>query len=117
MSVKEKVSLEKRLELLKAGYASTPEYYPCIIKKLAEIPLELYLKGFEQDLERLMALLGYMPIAGGKMTYGQAAARIARINPKDVRDSARLEEALQILSAPMVHNFKMREERRAKANG
>lgn len=111
MGVKEKVSLEKRLELLKAGYASTPEYNPCIIKKLAEIPLELYLKDFEQELERLMALLEYTPKAEEKLTYGQAAARIAQINPKDVRESAWLEETLQILAAPMVHNFRMREKR------
>lgn len=117
MILKEKIPLEKRLEQIKAGYASTPEYNPCIIRKMAETPMKTYLSGFEEEQARMPILLGYTPKEWEKVTYGQAAARAAEIHPGDAGGCVRLEEALRILSAPLIHNFKMRQERRPRADG
>lgn len=90
-----KLPLSQRLRCLKSGHVAHPEFISGAILHMAETPLRIYLRDFNEQRERLFKLLQLTPQEQQTMTYREAASRIAAL-PQDHAASA-----TKILAAPL----------------
>lgn len=103
-----KIPLEERLERLKKGYASDPEYNVSLLRKFAGIPLGKYMKGFlgNTGLTRLSIVLRITREEAAGLTYGRAAAMAGRLE----KGSQQRRAAAEILAAPFFRCYEARKE-------
>ena len=81
-----KISLDERLERLGNGSASDPDYIVCILKKLAQMPLEVYMSGCEVPYSRLQQIVRLQRDAP-PLTYQQMATLIVQLAHQNVPHS------------------------------
>ena len=102
--------LSSRLKNLTKGYPAHAEYVPCVIRSFANLPMSVFLQGYEQDKETLSMLLGMDAEDIDAMTYMDIACLIYEVKEQgDYEDI--VEEATGILAAPFLHFWKRRKER------
>lgn len=104
-----KIPLTIRLLRLEDGEPSDNAYNTAIIKEMADMPIGTYLSAFDDELDRLMELLGLSPEKAKCLYYRDIAYLISQ--PRygwSVRD-----EAVKILALPFQRCY----EERAKKNG
>lgn len=111
----ERISLPDRLSRIKSGYPAFPEFVPCAIRSMAEVPLPDYLHAFPDKLERLREILGLAPEETAHMPYREAAKRIDQLW-RVQRDRALLGEALDAMAAPIRKCYKERSQAYANAH-
>lgn len=110
----EKIPLDDRLARILNGYAAYTEYIPCVLRSFASMPVSAYLAPYEEEWERLCALLEITELADtDRMTYQEAAAIIHRNRTENKRDLA-MAEAVFILSVPFWDYFEGRDETHGK---
>ena len=108
----ERIPLSERFSRLKSGYPAFPEFVPCAIRAMAEIPLSDYLHAFPDKLERLQEILGLAPEETAQMPYREAAKRIDRLW-RVQRNRALLGEALDAMASPIRKCYKDRSQANA----
>lgn len=98
-----KIPLNERLERLKNGYASDPEYNVSLLRKFAGIPLKEYLEGFlgKTGLTRLSIVLRLTREETAELTYGKAAAMAGRMEKGSQQRCA----VAEILAAPFLRCY------------
>lgn len=70
------ISLEQRLWRLKRGAVSDPEFIVSAVNSMAQIPMHVYLSGFEKEWKRLRLLVGIRMGREKEATYREVAFRI-----------------------------------------
>lgn len=102
--------LSVRLKNLTKGYPAHAEYVPCVIRSFANLSMSTFLRGYEQEKEKLSMLLGMDAEDIDAMTYMDIACLIYEVKEQgDYEDI--VEEATEILAAPFLHFWKRRKER------
>ena len=98
-----RIPLSERLERLD-GIDRSERANRAEVKKMAYMPITLYLGGFPVALDRLMALLNLSPTKAKTLNYLDITRLIARIN----KDWSRAEEAANILALPFQRCYQER---------
>ena len=107
--------LSVRLKNLAKGYPAHAEYVPCVIRSFANLPMSVFLQGYEQDKEKLLMLLGMDTEDIDTMTYMDIACLIYEVKEQGDYDEI-VEEATGILAAPFLHYWKRRKEQNGKTH-
>jgi len=95
------ISLDQRLNRIKAGFPSDPAFVISSIKSLARIPITVYLNAFNDEEARLYEILGMEPYdEQNELTYLKVAIRIYEMRKlPEYKELAN--EAIYILSLPL----------------
>lgn len=94
----QRLPLAERLQDCKNGRTGYPEYIPCVIRQLAEMPVLDYLGGMHLKWKcRFIDLLAF---GASNPSYQCAAQKIRRLYQTEPKAAA---EAMRILAAPMRH--------------
>lgn len=104
-----RIPLEERLGAARAGRVCQPEYFPCLIRRWAEMPIRTYFGVCNQELERLCRLLDIAP--EDNPSYQDVAAMICKITYAEDLDN-RDEEAMDLLAAPVRAFFNAQNKKR-----
>lgn len=94
-----RIPLKKRLDNIKNGQAGDWAFNKRAVTAFLNTPIKEYLRGFEEDYERLVFLLGLGEKEAGRMTYGDIARRVDKCFRSGSSEN-KVHEALKILSGP-----------------
>ena len=98
-----KVPLETRLQCLAEGHFSDPSCVQYIIKNMADTPISVYLYGYGDELNWLMATLDIPDGQRETLTYQDVAKGISKLTDKPA-----IAEAVRVLAQPFYHYFEER---------
>lgn len=110
MSRVNKISLDQRLRNISRGYASDDAYNLCVIQKMADIPIQIYLKDFEGEYSKLRDLLRLKEEEMECATYKDIATKIHMLQklPDTPLNDYIKKEPVRILALPFLHCYERR---------
>ncbi|MCI8514141.1 MAG: hypothetical protein HFI93_05865 [Lachnospiraceae bacterium] len=98
-----RISLDMRLDRLKRGCASDPDYNIRVIRSWANTPLRIYMASLQEEFNRIGELLSLTENEKDTITYQEAAKRIDRIT-----NQRTVYELLELLVDPFVQYYYMK---------
>lgn len=105
-----KIPLDQRLNNLYRGYASDDAYNLCIIQKMADTPIRIYLKDFESEYSKLRDLLRLKEEEMECATYRDIVTKIhllQKLSDTRLNDYMK-KEPVRILALPFLHCYERR---------
>lgn len=110
MSKVNKISLDQRLNNLYRGYASDDAYNLCIIQKMADMPIRIYLKDFESEYSKLRDLLRLNEEEMECATYRDIVTKIHLFQklPDTPLNDYMKKEPVRILALPFLRCYERR---------
>lgn len=78
-----KISLNKRLSLIKQGYSSDTLFTYIAIQQLADIPMALYLKDNNEKIRQLKRLLNIKNSNFNELTFSEIIIKLEELKARD----------------------------------
>lgn len=105
-----RIPLDKRIERLKVGSPSDPDFTVKIIKTMADMPIADYLNTFDREKQILMEMFHLSEKRLKELTYQDIAFRIRNkwLLPEGKEDAV---VAMDLLGAPMRFSYEERQKR------
>lgn len=102
-----KIPLDERLKRLSKGYASDDAYNICIIRKMADVPIRIFLKDFESEYTKLINLLTLKEEEMECATYKDIATKFYLLQklPDTPLNNYMKTEVLRILALPFLRCY------------
>lgn len=102
-----KIPLSVRLERIKKGYAGDPAYVTSAIRRMADMPVSVYMDAFPEEKKIVFCFAHRMGIETEDITYKELVWHIQKLykslGPQaDMIDRAWLNQGVLALAAPLV---------------
>lgn len=108
-----RIALETRLDRIKKGYAGDPAFVPCVINKMADMPLAVFMATAPAEREQLRELLEITEEKENVMTYRETALYLCQMLS---RHDSRTITAVNLLAAPVLKCYEERKCAYGKSN-